>query len=187
MRLILTLGREVILRKYINATLLILLIMSIFINVSMLYKDYKSTPGKGEVKGSYELFMVDVRAVQSGLNIYLGETDQKKKQLALYDVLSFTYKMDSELKLLDLKSKQIYNRGLTPLPSYTADFVTTSSRLFSSYLVEGKDLTDVAKKLKSYIDDLIKILDGTSMQDKKSSKEVFEKIDNYSKKHSPMY
>lgn len=174
-------------RKYISAILLILLFVSIFANISMLYQDSKTNPSNGEVKGAYELFLVDLRAVQTSLNTYLSETDKKKKQLALYDVLSFTYKMESELKLLDFKSKLIYKRGLSPLPSYTADFVTTSSQLFTSNMLEGKDLADVTKKYKSYIDDLIEMLESTTMQDKKSSKEVFEKIDNYSKKHSPIY
>ncbi|WP_433616258.1 hypothetical protein [Paenibacillus cellulositrophicus] len=174
-------------RKYISAILLILLIASIFFNVSMLYQDYKSTPNNGEIKGSYELFMVDIRAAQTSINTYFEETNEKKKQLALYDLLSSTYKMDSDLKLLDVKSKLLYKRGLSPLSSFTSDFVITSSRLFTSYTMEGKDITDDAKKYKSYIDDLNNVLKDTTMQDKRSTKEVFDKVDHYSKEHFPMY
>ncbi|SFS54876.1 hypothetical protein SAMN04488601_1011570 [Paenibacillus sp. 453mf] len=174
-------------RKFISALLLIILFVSIFLNVSMLYQDYKSTPNNGDIKGSYELFMVDIRAAQTSLNTYFEETDEKKKQLALYDLLSSTYKMDSDLKLLDVKSKLLYKRGLSPLQSFTSDFVIISSRLFTSYTMEGKDITGDAKKYKSYIDDLNNVLKDTTMQDKKSTKKVFDKVDNYSRNHTPIY
>lgn len=73
------LERGEILRKFISALLLIILFVSIFLNVSMLYQDYKSTPNNGDIKGSYELFMVDIRAAQTSLNTYFEETDEKKE------------------------------------------------------------------------------------------------------------
>ncbi|WP_094092685.1 hypothetical protein [Paenibacillus physcomitrellae] len=89
--------------------------------------------------------------------------------------------------MLDLKSNQLYKQSLAPLPSYTADFVLISSRLLSSYLENGSESADEAETYKSYMDDLVQALNGTSMQSKKTSRLVFEKIEAYSKGHRPIY
>ncbi len=55
----------VFLKKNTIAVLAALLLLSIILNVSLLYKASESEPSKGEVKGAYELFLADTRATQA--------------------------------------------------------------------------------------------------------------------------
>ncbi|GGA45356.1 hypothetical protein GCM10010917_33320 [Paenibacillus physcomitrellae] len=52
-------------KKNTIAVLAALLLLSIILNVSLLYKASESEPSKGEVKGAYELFLADTRATQA--------------------------------------------------------------------------------------------------------------------------